>query len=72
MGVVQLGSWKNPPEGTRDEGALFPLIRCQRKAAQPCETIARWHQTLDYGYLPNPQDNNMFLAMALDTYRQVP
>ena len=34
-------------------------------------TLARWHQTLDYGYLPNPEEPNMFLALALDTYRQL-
>jgi len=54
VGVVQVGPWKNPPS-VRDEGSLFPLIR--------------WHQTLDFGYLPNPEQENMFLAMALDTYR---
>ena len=54
VGVVQLGPWKNPPSA-RDDGSLFPLLR--------------WHQTLDYGYLPNPLDGNMFLGLALDTYR---
>merc|ERR1711971_1007899 len=54
VGVVQVGPWKNPP-AVRDEGSLFPLIR--------------WHQTLDFGYLPNPEQERMFLAMSLDTYR---
>ena len=54
VGVVQLGPWKNPPSGVKDSGPFFPLIR--------------WHQTLDYGYLPNPVEDNMFLALAIDTY----
>ena len=89
----QVGPWKNPP-AIRDEGSLFPLIRWilkqmifrEKDSRKP---IWRWHQTLDFGYLPNPgsiqckyhscsvftnlilnpEQDNMFLAMSLDTYR---
>ena len=60
VGVVQLGPWRESekagdrPEETRDIGNLFPLLR--------------WHQTGDYGYLPHPGQENMFLALALDTF----
>ena len=30
--------------------------------------IIRWHQTADYGYTPNPTLENVFMAVALDTY----
>ncbi|XP_074662823.1 sialate O-acetylesterase-like [Tubulanus polymorphus] len=26
----------------------------------------RWHQTADYGYVPNPKMNNVFMAVAID------
>ena len=28
----------------------------------------RWHQTADYGYTPNPSMENVFMAVAIDTY----
>ena len=28
----------------------------------------RWHQTADYGYTPNPSMENVFMAVAMDTY----
>ena len=28
----------------------------------------RWHQTADYGYTPNPLMENVFMAVAIDTY----
>ena len=69
MGVVQLGPWSNPPvpptpdpgsssHNNRDSGSLFPLLR--------------WHQTGDYGYLPNAAQPNMFLGLALDTFQPDP
>ena len=56
FGVVTLGPFANPPiETTRkDVGDYFPLIR--------------WHQTFDYGYLPNEENPNTFMALAIDTY----
>ena len=70
VGVVQLGPWSNPPipptpdpgspssHNNRDSGSLFPLLR--------------WHQTGDYGYLPNAAQPNMFLGLALDTFQPDP
>ena len=57
IGVVTLGPFANPPtqEITRkDVGDYFPLIR--------------WHQTFDYGFLPNSVEENGFMAIAMDTY----
>ena len=28
----------------------------------------RWHQTADYGFTPNPMMENVFMAVAIDTY----
>ena len=30
--------------------------------------LIRWHQTADYGYVPNDRLQNVFMASALDTY----
>ena len=30
--------------------------------------IIRWHQTYDYGYTPNDEMENVFMAVTLDTY----
>merc|ERR1712186_170376 len=30
--------------------------------------MGRWHQTADYGYTPNPTLENVFMAVAFDTY----
>ena len=32
----------------------------------PC--LTRWHQTADFGYTPNPTLENVFMAVAFDTY----
>ena len=57
VGVVQLGPLTDKLNGTRiNNGEFFPLIR--------------WHQTLDYGVLPNPMEENMFMAVSMDTYYQ--
>ena len=29
-------------------------------------TDIRWHQTADYGYVPNPRMKNVFMAVSLD------
>ena len=55
VGLVQLGPFGNPPTPERkDVGNHFPLIR--------------WHQTFDLGFLPNSEEENGFMAMAIDTY----
>ena len=30
--------------------------------------MVRWHQTADYGYVPNDRQSNVFMAVAIDTY----
>ena len=32
------------------------------------QTSTRWHQTADFGYTPNPTLENVFMAVAFDTY----
>ena len=32
--------------------------------------LIRWHQTADYGYAPNSDLDNVFMAVAMDTYDQ--
>jgi len=31
-------------------------------------SIIRWHQTSDHGYVPNERQDNVFMAVAIDTY----
>jgi len=57
VGIVQLGPLTNKLNGTRiNDGEFFPLVR--------------WHQSLDFGVLPNPMEENMFMAVSMDTYYQ--
>ena len=34
--------------------------------------LIRWHQTADYGYVPNPAMHNVFMAVSIDTYDPIP
>ena len=34
--------------------------------------MIRWHQTADYGYVPNPKMKNVFMAVSIDTYDPIP
>ena len=57
VGIVQLGPLTNKLNGTRiNNGEFFPLVR--------------WHQSLDFGVLPNQMEENMFMAVSMDTYYQ--
>ena len=34
--------------------------------------LLRWHQTADYGYVPNPKMEKVFMAVSIDTYDFTP
>ena len=57
VGIVQLGPLANKLNQTRaNNGEFFPLVR--------------WHQSMDFGVLPNSMEENMFMAVSMDTYYQ--
>ena len=69
-----ISDWKIPFEhyGTLvDDRMPFGIVQLSTDKADdrdPSTPMIRWHQTADYGYLPNEELPNAFLALSLDTY----
>ncbi|XP_073440971.1 sialate O-acetylesterase isoform X1 [Dendrobates tinctorius] len=42
------------------------LSTCQKRQQDDNFPVIRWHQTADYGYVPNPRMPNTFMAVAMD------
>ncbi|KAK7474786.1 hypothetical protein BaRGS_00033967 [Batillaria attramentaria] len=57
---------------TGETSPTFPFGFVQLAGNQPDMSIisgfpdVRWHQTADYGYVPNPRMKNVFMAVAMD------
>ena len=65
--------WKDGFQGFGtlvDERMPFGIVQLStsKQDNDPSTPMIRWHQTADYGYLPNEMLPNTFLALSLDTY----
>nr|XP_033773760.1 sialate O-acetylesterase [Geotrypetes seraphini] len=56
-------------QGQTDENFPFGFVQLstyRREETSDCYPQMRWHQTDDYGYVPNPKMKNTFMAVAMD------
>jgi len=70
---AMIDSWRKEfsENSMTDELAPFGFVQLAAWRPDSLEAsfpVIRWHQTADYGYVPNERMENVFMAVALDTY----
>ncbi|KAL4224757.1 hypothetical protein ACF0H5_015454 [Mactra antiquata] len=69
---AMIDNWRLKFSTSGTTNSLFPFGFVQLAGYRPDHTIStgftdiRWHQTADYGYVPNHRLRNVFMAVAMD------
>ncbi|XP_072168824.1 sialate O-acetylesterase-like [Diadema setosum] len=63
--------WYEGTGGQTDQSFPFGFVQLctsEKPTTEPDQEFCaiRWHQTVDYGYVPNPSQPNVFMAVAID------
>lgn len=59
--------WYEGSQQTTDPNFAFGFVQIGGKTeTAPNFPLVRWHQTADYGYVPNPEMENTFMAITVD------
>lgn len=59
--------WYDGSHQTTDPDFPFGFVQiCGQSKPTSNFPLIRWHQTADYGYVPNPEMENTFMAVAVD------
>lgn len=60
-------SWYESSQMSTDPSFPFGFVQIAGVVgSKPNYPVVRWHQTADYGYVPNPDMENAFMAVAMD------
>ena len=62
---TMIRDWRSKWYGS-DPGFPFGFVQLANRVGRGGALI-RWHQTVDHGYVPNPDLDNVFMAVAMDT-----
>jgi len=70
---AMINAWRKEFSSSSNTNSLAPfgfvqLSTNEYNSPDMGTTKIRWHQTADYGVVPNSEQDNVFMAVAIDTY----